>query len=41
MMIEVVGVVNVDVKRANAFGLDSTKILLDKSDVDNFAKNVF
>ena len=41
MIVEVVGVVEVEGKRTDASGFDSTRVLLDKSDVDNFVKNVF
>ena len=41
MMVEVVGVVEVKSRRVDAFGLDSTRVLSDKLDVDNFSKNVF
>ena len=33
--------VDVEAKRVDAYGLDSTKALSDKSEVDNFSKNVF
>ena len=36
-----VRVVNVESKRVDASGSVSTKVLSNKSDVDNFAKNVF
>ena len=41
MMVEAIELVDVDVKRVNASGFDSTRVLLDKLDVDNFSKNVF
>ena len=41
MIVEAVGVVDVDVKRVNASGSDSTRVLSYKSKVDNFSKNVF
>ena len=40
-MVKAVRVVDVDVKRVNASGLDYTRILSDKSDVNNFSKNAF
>ena len=40
-MVEVVGVVKVKSMRFDAYRSDSTKDLSDKSDVDNFSKNVF
>ena len=40
-MAENVRVVDVDVKRVDAFGSDSTKVFPDKLEVDNFAKNFF
>ena len=39
--LEAVRVVDVEVKRVDASGSDSTMDLSDKSDVDNFSKNVF
>ena len=33
--------VKVEAKRVDASGLDSTRVLSDKSDVDKFSKNVF
>ena len=41
MMVEVVGVVKVEDKRVDASGSDSTRVLSDKLDIDNFSKNVF
>ena len=41
MMVKAYGVVKVEAKRVNASGSDSTRVLLDKSDVENFSKNVF
>ena len=38
MIVNFVEVVDVDVKRFDAYGSDSTRIL---SEVENFAKNVF
>ena len=40
-MVEAVGVVEVESKRFDAYGSNSTRVLSDKSDVDNFSKNVF
>ena len=40
-MVEAVGLIKVKAKRVDASGLDSTNVLWNKSDVDNFAKNVF
>ena len=40
-MVEAIGVVEVEARRVDASGSDSTRIMSDKSDVDNFAKNVF
>ena len=40
-MVEDVRVLDVDVKMVDASGSDSTRVLSDKSEVDNFAKNVF
>ena len=41
MIVEAIIVVDVDVKRIDAFGSDYIRVLLDKSKVNNFAKNVF
>ena len=41
MMVEAIRVVDVDVKRVDDSRLYYTRILSDKSDVDNFSKNVF
>ena len=41
MMVEAVRVVEVEAKRANASGSDSTRVRSSESDVDNFSKNVF
>ena len=47
MMVEAVGVVKavvvveVEVRRDDASGSDSTRFLSDKLDVDNFSKNIF
>ena len=38
MIVEAVGVVEVKAKRVDASGLDSTMVLSNKSDVDNFSK---
>ena len=40
-MVEAIGVVKVKSNRVYASGLDSTRVLSDKSDVDNFGKNGF
>ena len=40
-MVKAFGVVEVEPKRVDASGSDSTRVLSDKSDVDNFAKNLF
>ena len=40
-IVEDARVVEVEEKRVDASGSDSTRVLLDKSDVDNFSKNVF
>ena len=40
-MVEAIGVVEVEARRADASGSDSTMVLSDKSDVDNFSKNFF
>ena len=40
-MVEDIRVVEVEAKRVDVSGLDSTRVLLDKSDVNNFSKNVF
>ena len=39
--VEAVGVVKVQARRVDASRLDSTRALSEKSDVDNFVKNVF
>ena len=36
MMVDVVGVVKVEARRVDASGLDSTRVLSDKSDVEVF-----
>ena len=41
MMVEAVGVVELEYRTVDASGSDSTKVLLDKLDVDNFSKNFF
>ena len=41
MMVESIGVVKVEAKRVDASRSNSTRVLSDKSDVDNFSKNVF
>ena len=41
MMVEVVRVVEVEARRADASGSDSTRVLLDKLDVDKFSKKFF
>ena len=41
MMVEAVRVVEVEARRVDASGTDSTRVLSDKSVVDNFSKNVF
>ena len=41
MIVEATRVVKVEAKRVAASGSDSTRVLSDKSDVDNFAKNFF
>ena len=41
MMVDSNGVFKVEAKRVEAYGSDSTKVLSNKSDVDNFAKNFF
>ena len=41
MIVEAIGVVKVEAKRVDASRSDSTRVSSDKSDVDNFAKNVF
>ena len=41
MIVEDFRVVKVEVKRVDASGLDSTRVLSDKLDADNFSKNVF
>ena len=41
MMVEASVVFEVEAKRVDASGSYSTRVLSDKSDVDNFAKNVF
>ena len=41
MIVEAVGVVEIRAKRVDASGSESTKVLSNKSDVNNFAKNVF
>ena len=40
-LVESVGLVDVNVKRVDDSGSNSTRVLSDKSDVDNFSKNVF
>ena len=40
-MVEAAGMVEVVAKRVDAYGSDSTRVLLDKSNVDNFTKNFF
>ena len=40
-MVKDIGVVEAEAKRVDAFGSDSTKVLSDKSNVNNFSKNVF
>ena len=40
-MVEAVEVVKVKAKRVDASGSDSTRVLSNKSDVDNFAKKFF
>ena len=40
-MVEAVEVVEVKARRVDASRSDSTKVLSDKSDVDNFSKDVF
>ena len=40
-MVKDVEVVKVEAKRVDASESDSTKVLSDKSDVDNFTKNIF
>ena len=41
MIVEAVGVVKVEANRADAYRSYYTKVLLDKSDVEKFSKNVF
>ena len=41
MMVEDVGVVEAEAKSVDASRSDSTRFLSDKSDVNNFSKNVF
>ena len=41
MIVKAVGVVEVEPKRVDVSGSDSTKVLFDELDVDNFAKNFF
>ena len=41
MMVEAVGVVEVEARRVDASRSDSTMVLLNKPDVNNFSKNVF
>ena len=40
MMVEATRVVEVESRRVDASGSDSTMVLSDKSDVNNFSKNV-
>ena len=40
-IVEAVGVVEVEAKRVDVLGSNSTKVLLDKSNANNFAKNFF
>ena len=40
-IVEAIRVVKVESKRVDASALDSTRVLSDKLDVDNFSKNVF
>ena len=41
MKLKTVGVVEVEARRVDASGSDSTRVLSDKLDVNNFSKNVF
>ena len=41
MVVEAVGLVDVNVKRINASGSDYTRVLSDKLEVEIFSKNVF
>ena len=41
MIGEAVRLVEVEAKMVDAFGSDSTRVLSNKSDVDNFSKNFF
>ena len=41
MIVEAVGVLKVEAKRVDASGSDSTRVMSNKSDVENFDKNVF
>ena len=41
MIVEAVRVVEVESKRVDTFGSDSTRVLLDKLGVDNISKNIF
>ena len=41
MIVKAVKVVEVEIKRVDASGSDSTRFLPNKSNVENFAKNVF
>ena len=40
-MVEAVGVVEFEAKKVDASESNFTRVLSDKSDVDNFSKNVF